>query len=75
MSDLNKINLSNIEPTPIIEYTPSDIDEYEVVVLLPEYWEEIHNYIINENEIDGIPNRKIPCLIIRLQNTKTFIKV
>ena len=24
-------------------------------------WEEIHNYIINENEIDGIPNRKIDC--------------
>ena len=24
-------------------------------------WNEIHNYIINENEIDGIPNRKIIC--------------
>ena len=24
-------------------------------------WDEIHNYIINENEIDGIPNRKIEC--------------
>ena len=24
-------------------------------------WNEIHNYIINENEIDGIPNRKIDC--------------
>ena len=24
-------------------------------------WNEIHNYIINENEIDGIPNRKIEC--------------
>ncbi len=24
-------------------------------------WEEIHNYIINVNEIDGIPNRKIDC--------------
>ena len=24
-------------------------------------WEEIHNYIINENEIDNIPNRKIDC--------------
>tara|TARA_B100000287_G_scaffold69796_1_gene61297 strand:- start:8756 stop:10945 length:2190 start_codon:yes stop_codon:yes gene_type:complete len=24
-------------------------------------WDEIHNYIINENEIDGIPNRKIDC--------------
>jgi len=25
-------------------------------------WNEIHNYIINENEIDGIPNRKIDCI-------------
>ena len=25
-------------------------------------WNEIHNYIINENEIDGIPNRKINCI-------------
>ena len=24
-------------------------------------WNEIHDYIINENEIDGIPNRKIDC--------------
>jgi len=24
-------------------------------------WDEIHNYIINENEIDNIPNRKIEC--------------
>ena len=24
-------------------------------------WKEIHNYIINENEIDNIPNRKIEC--------------
>jgi len=25
-------------------------------------WEEIHNYIINENEIDGIPNRRVECI-------------
>ena len=24
-------------------------------------WDEIHNYIINVNEIDNIPNRKIDC--------------
>ena len=24
-------------------------------------WNEVHNYIINENDIDGIPNRKIEC--------------
>ena len=51
----------NIEDTPIVEYTPDTVDEYIVVVNLPEDWEEVHNYIINENEIDGIPNRKIEC--------------
>ena len=47
--------------TPVINYTPSTIDEYIVVVNLPEDWETVHNYIINENEIDGIPNRKVNC--------------
>ena len=47
--------------TPVINYTPDTIDEYIVVVNLPEDWETIHNYIINENNIDGIPNRKIDC--------------
>ena len=47
--------------TPVINYTPNAIDEYIVVVNLPEDWETVHNYIINENEIDGIPNRKIDC--------------
>ena len=50
-----------IDPTPIINYTPQTIDEYIVVVNLPEDWEEVHQYIINENEIDGIPNRKVNC--------------
>ena len=49
------------DPTPIINYTPQTIDEYIVVVNLPEDWEEVHEYIINENEIDGIPNRKVNC--------------
>ena len=49
------------DPTPIINYTPQTIDEYIVVVNLPEDWKEVHEYIINENEIDGIPNRKIDC--------------
>ena len=47
--------------TPVINYTPDAIDEYIVVVNLPEDWETIHDYIINENDIDGIPNRKIDC--------------
>ena len=53
--------------TPVINYTPDTIDEYIVVVNLPEDWEVVHNYIINENEIDGIPNRKINC-----SNTQEF---
>ena len=51
----------NTDPTPIISYTPQDIDEYIVIVNLPEDWQEVHDYIINENEIDGIPNRKVNC--------------
>ena len=34
---------------------------YVVVCANAADWNEIHNYIINENEIDGIPNRKIEC--------------
>ena len=49
------------DSTPIINYTPQTIDEYIVVVNLPEDWKEVHEYIINENEIDGIPNRKVNC--------------
>lgn len=51
--------IGNEEVTPIVDYTPDAIDEYLVVVNLPEDWTQVHNYIINENEIDGIPNRKI----------------
>ena len=53
--------------TPIVSYIPEAIDEYLVVVNIPEDWEEIHNYIINENEIDGIPNRRIDVV-----NEKTY---
>ena len=49
------------EDTQYKWYRPDEVDEYIVVVNLPEDWEEVHNYIINENEIDGIPNRKIEC--------------
>ena len=49
-----------LKATPI-DYTPEAIDEYLVLVNLPEDWEEVHNYIINENEIDGIPNRRVDC--------------
>lgn len=59
------VEVSLAEDTPIFEYIPKPIDEYLVIVNDTSDWEEIHNYIINENEIDGIPNRKIECLNIK----------
>ena len=47
----------------VIDDLPSDTPQaYTVCVKDPKDWEEIHNFIINENEIDGIPNRRISCL-------------
>ena len=51
--------------TERVEYTPNPIDEYLVIVNMPEDWEVVHNYIIEENEIDGIPNRRISCTNIK----------
>ena len=59
--------------TQIINYTPNAIDEYVVVVNLPEDWEIVHNYIINENEIDGIPNRKVNCSNVQEFSLRTAI--
>ena len=56
-----------------INYTPDTIDEYIVVVNLPEDWEVVHNYIINENEIDGIPNRKVNCSNLQEFSLRTAI--
>ena len=39
------------EDTPVKWYRPEEVDEYLVIVNLPEDWEEVHNYIINDNEI------------------------
>ncbi len=44
----------------------SDIPDNEpqaftVAIKDPADWQEMHDYIINENEIDGIPNRRIDC--------------
>ena len=36
------------EDTPFKWYRPDEVDEYLVIVNLPEDWEEVHNYIINE---------------------------
>jgi len=66
-SRMSLIEIGGGVDTPVINYTPNAIDEYIVVVNLPEDWEVVHNYIINENEIDGIPNRKINC-----SNTQEF---
>ena len=68
------MNISDtIEDTPIINYTPDAIDEYIVIVNLPEDWTEIHNYIINENEIDGIPNREIECTNDKVYSLRSSI--
>jgi len=42
--------------------SPNTPQAFTVCVKDPADWEEIHNYIINENEIDGIPNRQIDCI-------------
>ena len=67
------ISQYNEENTPIKYYRPDEIDEYIVIVNLPEDWEEVHNYIINENEIDGIPNRKIECTNDRVFSLRSSI--
>lgn len=59
--------------TPTIKYTPDAIDEYIVVVKDFSYWEEIHNYIIEENEIDDIPNRRITCTNPQEHSLRTSI--
>ena len=35
---------------------------YSVICENTSDWNEIHNYIINEYELDGIPNRAIDCV-------------
>ena len=56
-----------------IEYVPDPIDEYLVIVNMPEDWEIVHNYIIEENEIDGIPNRQIPYTNLKEYSLRTSI--
>ena len=61
------------ENTPVIDYNPDFIDEYMIIVKSPEDWETVHNYIINQNEIDGIPNRKINCSNVQEFSLRTAI--
>lgn len=56
-----------------IVYTPEEIDEYVVFVKSAEDWPVVHDYIINENEIDGIPNRKIECINDEVYSAKSGI--
>tara|TARA_B100001287_G_scaffold233564_1_gene205025 strand:+ start:929 stop:3064 length:2136 start_codon:yes stop_codon:yes gene_type:complete len=46
-----------------VHYVPegTGIKRYVVTCNDSSDWDEIHDYIINENEIDNIPNRKIEC--------------
>ncbi len=44
----------------LVVYT-DDAQPYTVCVKDAADWTEIHNYIINENNIDDVPNRKIDC--------------
>jgi len=46
----------------IDEFSSDTPQAFTVCVKDPSNWEEIHNYIIEENEIDNIPNRKITCI-------------
>ena len=47
-----------VSDTEVDDNTPQN---FTVCVNDSSDWKEIHDYIINENEIDNIPNRKIDC--------------
>lgn len=58
-----RTEVNDIGRVIVIDELPNDAPQaFRVCVKNPADWEEIHNYIINENEIDGIPNRKIDCI-------------
>ena len=85
MSDIVSISSDTIktQPTTTIDYVDNEtqagrmssesIQEYIVIVNLPEDWDTVHNYIINENEIDGIPNRKVNCSNVQEFSLRTAI--
>ena len=45
----------------ISDIPDNEPQEFTVAIKNPADWQEMHDYIINENEIDGIPNRRIDC--------------
>jgi len=73
MDPIEVIEVRLTEDTPIFEYIPEPIDEYMVIVNDSSDWEEIHTYIIEENEIDGVPNRSITCSNIREYSLRSSV--
>ena len=57
----------------IDEFSSDTPQAFTVCIKNPSDWEEIHNYIINENEIDGIPNRRISCISEMQCSTKRSV--
>lgn len=45
----------------ISDISDNETQAFTVAIKDPTDWQEMHDYIINENEIDGIPNRRIDC--------------
>ncbi len=45
----------------ISDIPDNEPQSFTVAIKNPADWQEMHDYIINENEIDGIPNRRIDC--------------
>jgi len=75
---MDKIEITEIgltDDTPLFEYIPKPIDEYLVIVNDSSDWDEVHNYIIKENEIDGIPNRKIECSNLKEYSLRSSVYV
>lgn len=47
----------------VIDEIPDNVPQpYTICVKDSSDWNEIHEYIINDSDIDGIPNRKITCI-------------
>lgn len=53
--------ITTIIGSSLIHYTPKPIDSYLVIVKNKNDWEEIHNFLINETEVEHIPNRNVEC--------------
>ena len=45
----------------ISDIADNESQAFTVAIKNPANWQEMHDYIINENDIDGIPNRRIDC--------------